>query len=404
MGNVERLSDYLVDPDKANFSNIAEYIRSNPLFKDTFAYDEMQGGPVLTRPLPGDNLEPTVVPCRFTDPVEDSHVLRVLELIQLTRFPVAKKSDVSDAIDLVASENKINPLRDSLERLEWDGRPRLNTFASRYLGAENTELNNLFCRKWFIAAVARVLRPGCKVDHVLILEGAQGIGKSTVARTIAWLSRYFSDCLPDMKSKDARDHLRGKWIVEIPELSAMRRSEIEETKAFITATEDKFRPSYGRRDQTFQRRCVFIGTTNSDSYLKDSTGNRRFWPVKCGAIDIPSLARDRDQILAEAVAAFGAGEPWWLTDEADIALAAEAQAARVEVDDWCHQIAPRVAVMSTHDTMTTDDVRVALEILPAHWAQREKLRAGAVLKTLGLVPWKKGTVARTMLYRLPSAA
>ena len=186
--------------------------------------------------------------------------------------------------------------------------------------------------KFMISAVARALSPGCKVDTMLVLEGVQGAGKSSAARILAGVE-YFSDNLPSMGTKDASDHVRGKWIIEVGELSAMHKSEIELTKAFISRQEEKFRPAYQRKEITYKRRCVFIGTTNQDAYLRDETGNRRFWPVGVGTIDLAALKRDRDLLWAEALYHYLKGEKWYLTED-EGKLAAEVQKDRVSEDIW----------------------------------------------------------------------
>ena len=184
-----------------------------------------------------------------------------------------------------------------------------------------------------ISAVARIYRPGCKFDHALILEGPQGPGKSTIAEILALDREWFADEIADLGSKDAAQDLAGKWIVEIAELSALRRSEVERVKAFFSRSVDHYRPSYGRRSQDFPRRCVFIGSTNAHEYLADQTGNRRFWPIRIGTIDLAGLRLDVDQLWAEAVVAYRNGEQWWL-DAATEPVAADEQEKRRKVDVW----------------------------------------------------------------------
>ena len=145
--------------------------------------------------------------------------------------------------------------------------------------------------------------------------------------------QWFSDELADLGTKDAAQDLRGKWIVELGELSALNRGAVERVKAFMSRRVDHYRPSYGTRSQDFPRQCVFIGSTNADAYLGDETGGRRFWPVKVGAIDLDALKRDRDQLWAEAVAAYRADEKWWLDKETEKAAAVE-QGDRRIVDPW----------------------------------------------------------------------
>ena len=179
--------------------------------------------------------------------------------------------------------------------------------------------------------------PACKADHVLILEGAQGAGKSTAIRILCG-DAYFGDSLPKLDSKDAADYVRGKWIIELAELSSVSKTEVEHVKAFITRTEEKFRPAYGRNEISYQRRCVFIGTTNRTDYLRDETGNRRFWPIKLETVDIKAIERDRDKIWAAAKALYEAGEQWWLTD-AEALLAEAQQERRTAVDPLYDEVA-----------------------------------------------------------------
>jgi putative DNA primase/helicase len=188
-------------------------------------------------------------------------------------------------------------------------------------------------RRWFLSAVARVYRPGCKADCAVILEGPQGAGKSSALAALVPDPEWFADDIADLGCKDSAQDLRGKWIIELGELSAMRRAEVERTKAFMSRAVDHYRPSYGRRSQDFPRQCVFAGTTNADAYLGDETGNRRFWPVKVGTIRLGALREVRDQLWGEAVAAFEAGEKWWLDAEVE-AAAAEEQGERRIVDPW----------------------------------------------------------------------
>ena len=234
---------------------------------------------------------------------------------------------------MVARDIMHHPVRERLNGLKWDGTARLDSWLTDYLGvepatgydAEKSQAHRYTSEvglRWLISAVARVYQPGCKADHCLILEGPQGVGKSTAAATLALEDAWFADEIADLGTKDSAQDLRGKWIIELGELSALKRGEIERVKAFMSRKVDHYRPSYGRRSQDFPRQCVFIGITNADAYLGDETGGRRFWPVKVGKIDLEKLKADREQLWAEAVAAYRAGEKWWL-DKATEALARE---------------------------------------------------------------------------------
>src|SRR4029077_167441 len=212
-----------------------------------------------------------------------------------------------------------------LQGLHWDGVERVDTWLAAYLGAEGTEYARAVGSRWLISAVARIFRPGAKADCCLILEGAQGIRKSTALRTVA--GEYFTDELADLGSKDAAMQTRGVWIIELSELDNLSHAEVARIKAFMSPHTDLFRPPYGMRLVESPRQCVFAGTVNHGSYLRDETGGRRFWPVVCGKIDIAELQRDRDQLWAEAKAKYRSGASWWLETLALIRLAADQQDA-----------------------------------------------------------------------------
>ena len=185
-----------------------------------------------------------------------------------------------------------------------------------------------------ISAVARVFAPGCKADCCLILEGEQGIKKSTALRALA--QPWFTDEIADLGSKDAALQTRGVWVIEIAELESLSRSDVGKIKAFMSRATDRFRPPYGKRPIDSPRQCVFAGSVNHGTYLRDETGGRRFWPVACKAavIDVDGLAACRDQLWAEATALYFDGRPWWLDSVALNREAAEEQADRYEGDPW----------------------------------------------------------------------
>jgi predicted P-loop ATPase len=222
-----------------------------------------------------------------------------------------------------------------LLRLKWDGTPRLDDVASKILrvradSEEEAGLAGLLVRRWFIGLVARPLAPGCKLDTALILEGAQGIGKSTFFRVLA--GDWFSDTEMAL-DKDAMMQLRGAWIYEWAELDVMSRQSVTRVKSFLSSTEDKFRPPFGRTPTTVKRGGVIVGTTNNQDFLHDPSGSRRFWVVPVGVIDTRLLRAQREQLLAEAVVAHTGRERYWLDEEEE--KRREALAIRfADVDPW----------------------------------------------------------------------
>lgn len=256
-------------------------------------------------------------------------------------------SIVRGALLQVAYENRRDPIAEHLGELAWDGTPRIDTFLERYFGVAGEEkYTRAVSRRWLISLVARALLPGCKVDTVLILEGLQGAGKSTALEAIAGTD-YYLDTALTLGDRDAYLAIAGAWLVELGELASFNKAETEKVRQFLSLKQDKFRLPYGRVVQVSPRRCVFVGTTNSyENYLTDREGNRRYWPVRVGAVDIRALRADRDQILAEAVAAFRAGDRWWFEGE-EIDLAAHETGERLtasvteeKIEQWWYSMQP----------------------------------------------------------------
>jgi putative DNA primase/helicase len=239
----------------------------------------------------------------------------------------------SEAVQTVARDNCFHPVKDYLNELAWDGKPRIDNWAIKFLGAEDSAFSQAVGSRWLISAVARIFRPGCQADYTLLLEGPQGIRKSSALRILAG-DIWFADHISDLGSKDSRIELHGKWILEIGELDKVRRGELERVKAFLTARTDHFRVPYGRRAEDVPRSCVFAASTNDQTPLTDETGNRRFWPVRCGSIDIAGLTRDRDQLWAEAYERYKAGSTWWLDTHELNELARAEQDARYDEGVW----------------------------------------------------------------------
>jgi hypothetical protein len=244
------------------------------------------------------------------------------------------------AVQTAARDHPFHPVKAYLQELVWDGVERLDRWLSTYLGADDTEYSHAIGSRWLISAVARIFCPGAKADCCLILEGPQGIRKSTALRTLA--GEYFTDELAELGSKDAAMQTRGVWIIELSELDSLSHSEVARIKAFMSRTTDRFRPPYGMRLMESLRQCVFAGTVNHSTYLRDETGGRRFWPVTCGCIDIDTLARDRNQLWAEAKTQFDAGAVWWLETAELVQMASDQQMDRYEGDPWEEVIGPWV--------------------------------------------------------------
>jgi predicted P-loop ATPase len=326
--------------------------------------------------------------------LEDNDLARVMAWFQQAPWSEGGSGKFTDrtvlnAINIVAHRNAYHPVRDWLLSLHWDKRLRISDWTADFCSAARTVYNGKVARKFLIASVARALDPGCQVDTTLILEGGQGVGKSTLIRKL-FGDDWTQASRIDIGDKDGAIALRGKWAVEFAELESFRGRDARSLKAFLTLTRDSYRPPYGRGTVTFPRQCVFIGTTNDEQYLVDDTGNRRFWPVTVGEIDTQGIEQYRDQLWAEAVDAYLQGETHWLEGN-DIKEAATEQEQRRIEDPW----EPIVAAGLGDRPVTTHHVLgIILGVETAKQTRGDQMRVGAILKTLGLkrVRVTRGTV------------
>lgn len=253
-------------------------------------------------------------------------------------FPATTTHDVVIA---VAGDNAFNPVLDYLNALKWDGVHRIDHWLTRVFGAESDDYTSAVGRKFLIAAVARAMRPGCKVDDVMILEGAQGIGKSSGMRDLMPFDGLFSDAHFDMtRNRESGEALQGFWLVEMSELSVLRTAAaVERVKGFVSTQVDHYRPAYGRNTKAYPRMCTFVGTTNETQYLRDISGNRRFLPIETFHVDRNLIRSIRDQLWAEAVTAFKDGENWWIEDPAVLTKATVLRQSREESSMWDEYVA-----------------------------------------------------------------
>jgi predicted P-loop ATPase len=311
-----------------------------------------------------------------------------------------------EAVQTIALENSFHPLRDYLRGLKWDGVPRLGQWVKRYLGAEK-EIECTFGCLWVRSAVARALKPGSKADCALMLEGPQGKRKSSALRTLAepWEGcGWFTDQIADFRNKDANMQCHGVWIVEMAELDSLSHAENSRIKAFMSQQFDRFRLPYGKNLVYWPRDCVFAGTVNQDQYLRDETGARRFWPVRCGEIDLPSLAADRDQLLAEAVNDVDSGAVWWLQDQKSIEEAEAEQQDRYTPGPWDGLIAAWLDRYTPESVSTEEILLNCIGKVPGQWGRADQMVVGAALRHLGWVRGPREWVGETKSYRYRKTA
>jgi putative DNA primase/helicase len=262
---------------------------------------------------------------------------------------------IEQAVRVVARKRMFHPVREYLAGLAWDRVPRLDTWLATYFGAQQTPYSAGVGSRWLISAVARVLEPGCKVDCLIVLEGLQGIKKSSAILELMHDQAWFADTTLDLGNKDSYQNLRRVWVYEMQELASLKGAMIEKSKSFISARTDRYRPSYGKRSRIFPRQTVFAGTTNAGQYLADETGARRFWPIKCVEVDLMAIRRDRDQLWAEATARYRLGEPWYVDTPEFRGLCEEEQAERQIDNPQADMLAAWLKdpkIKHAHDTAT----------------------------------------------------
>jgi hypothetical protein len=315
--------------------NVVIILTHDPKLTGRLALNEMEHNIVALSSLPWRRVHG---PSQWTDG-DDAALRYYLERV----YGVSGKDRIFDAVNVVASQGSFHPVREYLDSNAWDGVPRVETLLIDYLGAEDTPYTRAVTRKTLAAAVARIYRPGCKFDYMLTIRGRQGLGKSALIAKLG--GSWFSDTFTTMQGKDAYEQVQGVWIMEVGELAGMRKAEAETIKLYISKQVDRFRPAYGRRTQEFPRQCIFIGTTNESQFLRDTTGNRRFWVV-----DTPNdperdmwdelTAETVAQVWAEAVQIYKAGESLYLPRS----LEAEARA----IQETFEEENPRAGIIADY--------------------------------------------------------
>lgn len=349
-------------------------------WQGVIAYDEFSGRIVKRKPPP---FAPTEEPGEWAD-VDDTRTL--MWISEVHGFQPHEK-DLIRAIDACARENSFHEVREYLERLKWDGIERLPMWPVDILGVEDSQYARIVGLRWMIAGVARVMRPGVKVDNVLILVGPQGRMKSTVFAILA--APWFTDAPVRFGDKETAMMIRGKWVVELAELDAFSRADDSAAKAFFTTAVDRYRVPWGRRPADVPRQCVFAGTVNPITFLKDPTGGRRYWPLIVGEqLQLEKLREVRDQLWAEAFARYARGEPWWATSE-EKALFEEVQERHYVGDAWEPRVSEYVQktllIEKLHEFTTYEVMNEGLKLDTRAMDRNAQTRVGALLQRMGLV-------------------
>lgn len=309
-------------------NNINLIIQNDSYLKDAFRFNTFDNKRYVAKSLPWRKITKM-------EPLRDVDYSGIRNYIECV-YGIVSNQKVDDALALEFEKKKFHPIVDYIKSLTWDGRQRIDTLLIEYFGAQDNVYTRAALRKMLVAAVARVFDPGVKFDTALILVGPQETYKSTFVKKLG--KEWFSDTFTTVQGKESFEQLQGAWLIEMAELSGLKKAEVETIKHFISKREDQFRPAYGRVVETYRRQCVFFGTTNKDDFLRDPTGNRRFLPIDVRpefvtkSVPDDLTSEEIDQIWAEAHELYKSGEPLYMTGEED-AIAKIEQHKHSEVDE-----------------------------------------------------------------------
>lgn len=386
-GSLIELHDRMANDDKSNalptLGNAMLILALDPKLVGLLGFDDFRGQAYLMAAPPPANPDDEPAPGPYPRAWSRADVANIAAHVQRVYCPKMRREVVEDAMEAEADRNRFHPVRDYLSGLVWDGTPRIDTWLCTVFGAPSNPYVLAIGPKMLIAAVRRVRQPGVKFDHVPVAQGGQGLGKSTAFGALCG-PEWFSDDLPDdLSDKDAAMALRGVWFLEMAELTQLLASEAEAVKAFITRPVDRYRPPYGRQVIEVPRQVILVGTTNTEEWLRDATGNRRFWPFDCTKADVDWVRQNRDQLWAEAAQREADGEAHWLDDQDAIDEAAASQEDRMVEDPWLRPISSYVR--SLPKTTAPELLTHAIEMPKPQQNRAAQMRVSAILTRLG---WK----------------
>ena len=347
-----------------NMHNVATILENDPTFKDSIYFDSF-----LQRIIRRNSPE------REWKDSDDLEVTRYLQ--SDLGLPRIGRETVSQGVQQVASKQVRNCVQEWITSLQWDGTQRLESFFTDHFGAAPGDYAHKAGKNFWLSLVARAFNPGCKVDNMIVLEGAQGVGKSTAMQIIGgeWFAEQHESAT---NPKAFAEILQGKLLVEISEMDAFSRAEVNRVKQTVSCSSDRFRASYGRYAVDHHRTCVFVGTTNRDDWNRDETGARRFWPIACGGdISISGIAASREQLFAEALARYRQNETHW---EMPLELAQAEQSARYTADPW---LDPITEALKGESSVTTAWVMGKLGLSVERQDKRAEMRVGNCLRFMG---------------------
>lgn len=364
-------------------ANAMVIMRNDPAVAGLVAFNEFTSEEVITRAPPSCEDDAPSLPGPYPRPWQISDSALILGYMQRVWTSKFSTQTIEQAMHGIAQSNGFHPVRDWLLGLKWDGKNRVDTWMHLAFGCPDDAYHSAVGRKFLVAAIRRILRPGCKFDTLLVLEGFQGIGKSRACQALVG-ARWFSDSLPhDLGSRDAALGLMGKWLIELGELDSLVRTEVETVKAFLSRETDRYRAPYGKHFEERPRQGVLVGTTNQTDYLRDSTGNRRFWPVRCEKAEHAWIAEVRDQLWAEAVTIEAEGETLWLDAESLSRSARIKQTDRLAEDPWAWQIRDWLSSGGRHEVRTAAVLKHCLELDTSQQTRASEMRVAGVLRSDG---------------------
>ena len=362
----------------ATAQNAGVILAHDPVFSGMLGFNEFTGEYLLLRAPPPSEQGRSAQPGPYPREWKGEDVTLILQHIQRIWCPKMTKSAVEDAMIAEASARRFHPIRDWLATLRHDGVMRLDTWLPKAFGCEESEYTAAVGAKWMIAAVRRVRQPGVKFDCMPILEGDQGLGKSQAVKALAG-ENWFSDSMHhDLGHKDAPISLVGVWIMELAEIQQIIRAEMEVCKAFMTRGKDRYRPPYGKAAINVPRQSVLVGTTNETDYLRDSTGNRRWWPIRCAYADHDWITQNREQLWAEAAAREAAGESLWIDDADTLRSAEQAQSDRLSDDSWSGKVFDYIGM--SRKVAMADVLSHGLQLAMKDQDKRAEMRVANILR------------------------
>ena len=401
---VHHLMSVLAKSDKGpmpHLANVMLILAHDPPLAGMLGFNEFTHEALLMRspPPPEDGGE--LSPGPYPRPWGSEDASLVQAYLQRVWCHKIVRQTTEDAMLTEAGRRRFHPVRDWLAGLKYDGRSRLDKWLFKAFGTPDDDYHRTTGAKFLIAAVRRIRKPGCKFDQMPVLEGPQGIGKSRGIEALFSRDLYSDDMPPNLSDKDAAMALHGVWGMEFGEIDHLIRNEVEVIKAFLSRSVDRFRPPYGKFFIERPRQTILIGSTNQSDYLRDHTGNRRFWPIRCQFSDVEWIAAHRDQLWAEAAAREASGEVLWLDDKDVAATASQEQSDRMQEDVWSDRIS--LWLVGHTQVKAGQLLTDCLSIPAAQQDKRSQMRCASILTQLGWERTTRRTGQRTEKVWLPKS-